>query len=118
ENINHLTETVKEKITLDRIAQTFAKVPQYLISFLVYLIALVLFMFELPTLKSSVYNLFTEETAEKVNYMNARLADVIIGFFKAQFLVSIIIFIVTLIGLFIITPKVAIIMSIIIWLID
>lgn len=118
ENINNLSNTVKEKITLDRIAQLFAKVPQYLISFLVYLIALVLFMFELPALKSSVYNLFTEETAKKVSYMNARLADVIIGFFKAQFLVSIIILIASLIGLFIIAPKVAIIMSIIIWLID
>lgn len=118
ENITNLTDTVKEKITIDSIAQIFAKVPQYLISFLVYLIALVLFMFELPVLKSNTYNLFTEETAKKVSYMNARLADVIIGFFKAQFLVSIIIFIVALIGLFIIAPKVAIIMSVVIWIID
>lgn len=118
DNITKLTETAKEKITIDRIAQLFAMVPQYLISFLVYLIALVLFMLELPVLKSKVYNLFTEETAKKVSYMNARLADVVIGFFKAQFLVSIIIFIVSLIGLFIITPKVAVIMSIIIWIID
>src|SRR5699024_1005033 len=96
----------------------FAKVPQYLISFLVYLIALVLFMFELPVLKSKVYSLFTKDTAEKVSYMNARLTDVIVGFFKAQFLVSIIIFIVSLVGLFLIAPEVAIIMSIIIWIID
>jgi len=118
ENMNNLTETVKDKLKLERIAPIFAKVPQYLISFLVYLIALVLFMFELPVLKSKVYSLFTKDTAEKVSYMNARLTDVIVGFFKAQFLVSIIIFIVSLFGLFLIAPEVAIIMSIIIWIID
>src|SRR5699024_7027350 len=39
-NLDALNTAVKEKITLDNIAQIFAKVPQYLISFLVYLIAL------------------------------------------------------------------------------
>lgn len=113
-----LTDTAKEKITIERIADVFAKVPQYLISFIVYLIALFLFMLELPALKSKIYHSFTKETAEKVTYMNARLTDVIVGFLKAQFLVSIIIFIVSLIGLFIIAPKVAILMSVVIWIID
>src|SRR5699024_8547163 len=43
---------------------------------------------------------------------------VILGFFKAQFLVSILIFIASLAGLLMITPKVALIMSLIIWVID
>lgn len=118
ENIRKLTDTAKEKITIDRIAQVFAMVPQFIISFLVYLIALFLFMLELPVLKTKIYNAFTNETAAKVSYMNGRLRDVMVGFFKAQFLVSIIIFIVSLIGLLIITPEVAILMSIIIWIID
>ena len=118
ENINSLATTIKNVITLDNIAQIFAKVPQYLISFLVYLIALFLFMLEYPMLRSKFYNLLTDKTAEKVSFMNARLADVLLGFLKAQFLVSIIIFIVSLIGLFYITPEVAIIMSLIIWIID
>ncbi|WP_164669124.1 sporulation integral membrane protein YtvI [Virgibacillus doumboii] len=113
-----LSNAAKEKITIERIAQIFAQIPQYLISFLVYLIALFLFMLELPLLKAKLYNLMTKETAEKVTFMNRRLSDVILGFFKAQFLVSIIIFLVTLLGLFLITPDVAIIMSLIIWLID
>jgi len=117
-NLEALNTAVKEKITIDNIAQIFAKVPQYLISFLVYLIALFLFMLELPILKSKMYHLLTKDTAEKISFMNMRLTDVLLGFIKAQFLLSIIIFIVSLFGLFLITPDVALIMSILIWIID
>src|SRR5699024_6200173 len=118
DNLIALSTTVKEKITIDNIAQIFAKIPQYLISFLVYLIALFLFMLELPLLKSKFYNLLTKETAEKVSFMNNRLTKVFFGFFKAQFLVSIIILIVSFLGLLFITPDIAFLMSLIIWIID
>ncbi len=118
ENLIALSTTAKEKITLDNIAQIVAKIPQYLISFIVYLIALFLFMLELPLLKSKMYGLFTKDTAEKFSFMNMRLADVLLGFLKAQLLLSIIIFIVSLIGLFFIAPNVALIMSLIIWIVD
>lgn len=118
ENLTALSNTVKDKITIDSIAQMFAKVPQFLVSFLVYLIALFLFMLELPLLKAKTYNLFTEETAKKVSFMNQRLSNVLLGFLKAQLLLSFIIFGVSLIGLLLITPEVALIMSLIIWIID
>jgi sporulation integral membrane protein YtvI len=118
ENLTALSNTAKEKITLDNIAEIFSKVPQYLISFIVYLIALFLFMLELPLLKAKMYNLLTKETAEKVSFMNRRLADVLLGFLKAQFLVSLLILAVSLVGLFLITPEVAIMMSLIIWIVD
>ncbi|WP_373895911.1 sporulation integral membrane protein YtvI [Virgibacillus natechei] len=118
DNLTALNETARETITLDNIAQLFAKVPSFLISFIVYLIALFLFMLELPVLKSKTYSLFTKETAEKVSFMNKRLTDVLLGFFKAQFLVSIIILAVTLVGLYLIVPDLAIIMSLLIWIID
>ncbi|QTM99306.1 MULTISPECIES: sporulation integral membrane protein YtvI [Sediminibacillus] len=117
-NIELLNTKVKQYFELDKIASAAAKVPEYLVSLLVYLIALFLFMLELPRLKAMSYNHLTEETAEKVKFMNARLSYVVLGFLKAQFLVSIIIFVVSLIGLLYITPEVAIIMSIIIWLVD
>ncbi|MEC2160183.1 sporulation integral membrane protein YtvI [Virgibacillus halodenitrificans] len=118
ENLTALSNTAKEKITLDNIAEIFSKVLQYLISFIVYLIALFLFMLELPLLKAKMYNLLTKETAEKVSFMNRRLADVLLGFLKAQFLVSLLILAVSLVGLFLITPEVAIMMSLIIWIVD
>src|SRR5699024_10196312 len=118
DNLTALNKTVKEKITIDNLAQMFAKIPQYLISFLVYLIGLFLFMLELPIIKSKLYNLFTEETAQKVSLMNARLSSVIFGFFKAQLFLSVIIFFSALIGLLIIAPDVALIMALVIWVID
>jgi len=118
DSLNSLGILAKENITIDNIAQIFAKIPQYLISFLVYLIALFLFMLELPLLRSKAYHFFTEETAEKVSFMNERLSNVLFGFIKAQFLISIIILSVSSIALFLIAPEVAILMSLIIWLID
>lgn len=116
--IASISTTIREIITLDNIAKIFAKVPDFLISFIVYLIALFLFMLELPILKSNLYGLLRRETAEKVSFMNARLSSVLLGFFKAQLLVSIIILAVSLIGLYLIVPEVALIMSLIIWLVD
>ncbi len=117
-SVDGLGETVKEEFQLEKIASAVGKVPQYLVSLLVYLISLFLFMLELPKLKTKFYEHLTETTAEKVQFMNARLSYVILGFLKAQFLVSIIIFIVSLLGLLYITPEYAIIMSLIIWIID
>ncbi|WP_047982923.1 sporulation integral membrane protein YtvI [Ornithinibacillus californiensis] len=116
--VNQLNTTLKEQLTISRIAGIFSQIPQYIVSILVYLIALFLFMLELPILREKTFNLFTKETAAKVTYMNSRIRSVIVGFFKAQFLVSLIIFAVSLIGLFIIAPEVALIMSLFIWVID
>ncbi|WP_042145050.1 sporulation integral membrane protein YtvI [Paucisalibacillus sp. EB02] len=116
--VTSLNATLKEHLTINRIAGIFSEIPQYIVSILVYLIALFLFMLELPLLREKVYNIFTKETAAKVAFMNTRIKSVIVGFFKAQFLVSLIIFVVSLIGLFIIAPEVALIMSLVIWIID
>src|SRR5699024_11253411 len=75
-------------------------------------------MLELPVLKSKFYKLMTKETAEKVSFMNRRLSDVMLGFFKALLFVSMIIFVVSLIWLLLFTSDVAVIMSLFIWLVD
>ncbi|CQR47817.1 AI-2 transport protein TqsA [Paraliobacillus sp. PM-2] len=117
-NIVNISNSIKSQLQVEKIAGMVAAIPEYLVSLLVYLIALFLFMIELPTLKAKFYQYLTDTTAEKVQFMNARLSYVVLGFLKAQFLVSIIIFIVTLIGLLLIVPEYAIIMSLIIWLVD
>ncbi|MFG6119095.1 sporulation integral membrane protein YtvI [Thalassobacillus sp. B23F22_16] len=117
-NVRNLSETITDTLTIENITKVFAKIPEYLVSFIVYLIALFLFMLEMPRLKENTYEFMTEETSEKVKFMNARLSYVVFGFLKAQFLVSIIIFIVTLIGLLFISPEVAVVMALIIWAID
>ncbi|MEC3882686.1 sporulation integral membrane protein YtvI [Halobacillus litoralis] len=116
--IDRTTTAISEKLQLSNIAAAAAKIPELLVSFLVYLIALFLFMLELPRLRDKMHDQFTEATSEKVKFMNARLSYVVFGFLKAQFLVSIVIFVVSLIGLLWIAPDVALIMSLIIWAID
>ncbi|KGP71461.1 sporulation integral membrane protein YtvI [Pontibacillus yanchengensis] len=117
-NLYQFKQSLSQKSNIMDIAGFISSIPNYLVSFLVYLIALFLFMLEMPRLKSKAYDHMTTKTAEKVRFMNSRLSYVVFGFLKAQFLVSIVIFVVTLIGLLIISPNVAIIMSLIIWIID
>lgn len=122
EEVNTLFESLiaslKQYVNIEKISAFLSYIPNYLVSFLVYLIALFLFMLDLPKLKTGIYKYMTEQTSEKVTFMTSRLSSVVFGFFKAQFLVSLIILAASLIGLFIIAPKVAVIMSLIIWIID
>lgn len=109
---------ITDMVNIERIKSLFTDIPNYLISFIVYLIALFLFLLDMPKLKEGFYAHLKESTAEKVKFMTSRLSYVVFGFFKAQFLVSIIIFFVTLIGLLFIAPDVALIMAFVVWIID
>ncbi|WP_184403578.1 sporulation integral membrane protein YtvI [Geomicrobium halophilum] len=116
--LNEFGAYISELNLISRVTSIVSSIPGYLVSFLVYLIALFLFLLEMPRLKEKVFTYFTEKTEERVNFMTARLSYVVFGFLKAQFLVSVIIFVVSLVGLLLIAPEVAIIMSLIIWVID
>lgn len=105
-------------LNIDNVKTILTNIPNYLVSFIVYLIALFLFLIDLPRLRLALYNHLTEKTTDKVNFMGSRLSYVIFGFIKAQFLVSVIIFIVSLIGLLFIAPDIALVMASLIWLID
>lgn len=109
---------LKQYINIENISALLSYIPNYLVSFLVYLIALFMFMIDLPRIRNGVYRYLSDKTAEKVSFMTSRISSVVIGFFKAQFLVSIIIFIAALLGLLIIEPKIALVMAIVIWIID
>ncbi|MDN3426047.1 sporulation integral membrane protein YtvI [Microbacterium sp. APC 3898] len=105
-------------VNYDTISNLLTGIPSFLVSFIVFLIALFLFMLDLPDLKVMLFNRLKDSTAEKVRFMFARLNKVIFGFLKAQFLVSCIIFIVSLAALAFIAPEYAIVMALLIWLID
>lgn len=117
-----LFETLRESalnyINTENLTALATDVPNFLVSLIVYMIALFLFMLELPELKRALFRHFTTSTAEKVRIMVTRLNSVLFGFMKAQILVSLIIVAVTFVGLLIIAPKYAVVMSIIIWIID
>lgn len=116
--LNEMRTTISDRNLINDVASVISSIPGYLVTFLVYLIALFLFMLELPSLRKKVYAYLSDKTKEKVNFMTSRLTYVIWGFFKAQFLVSLIVFFISLIGLLLIAPEVALLMAFIIWIID
>lgn len=115
---NSIRTAILELISYEKITALLTDVPNFLVSLIVFIIALFLFMLELPELKRMVFKSLTKSTEEKVGFMVSKLNASLLGFFKAQLLVSIIIFVVSLIGLFIIKPEYALVMSLIIWIID
>lgn len=116
--MNEIRNWILTIVNYDAISNLLTGIPSFLVSFIVFLIALFLFMLDLPDLKVMFFNRLKDSTAEKVRFMFARLNKVIFGFLKAQFLVSCIIFIASLAALAFIAPEYAIVMSLLIWLID
>lgn len=118
QTLTNLRLNVSGRNFVGDVTSLITKIPTFLVSFLVYIIALYLFLLELPKIKEIVFSYMLEKTKDKVQFMTSRLSYVILGFIKAQFLVSIIIYIVSLIGLLLIIPEVAFLMAGIIWIID
>ena len=76
-------------------------------------------MLDLEMLRVKLFSFLSDATAYKVRFISGSVKRVAIGFFKAQLLASLIILVVSFIGLlFIISPKYALIMAIVIWIID
>ncbi|WP_255485305.1 sporulation integral membrane protein YtvI [Sporosarcina sp. BP05] len=113
-----IRESILNLLSYEKIMSLMTEIPNFLVSFIVFIIALFLFMLELPELKKLLFRHLTTSTAEKVRFMITRLNSVIFGFLKAQLLVSLIILAVTFVGLLLIIPKYAIVMSLVIWIID
>lgn len=118
EILESLRKSLLELVNSDKIVALASEIPNFLVSLLVYMVALFLFMLELPELKRMVFRHFTDETAKKVRYMTVKLNTVIFGFMKAQLFISLIILAASFVGLLIIAPKYALIMSLVIWIID
>jgi len=117
-SVDSVTDYLRATFRVDRIASFVATIPNYIVSLIVYFIGLFLFMLDLPSLISKFYQMFSQASANKIKFMSNRLKGVLYGFFKGQFLVSLIIFSVSIISLFIIVPEYAIVMSVIVWIVD
>ncbi|WP_017727510.1 sporulation integral membrane protein YtvI [Halalkalibacterium ligniniphilum] len=93
-------------------------IPDMIVVTLFYLITLFLISLDLPRLTAMFYRFFKEETAVKIKFVSERLGTVFLGYWKAQFLLSILIIVLSYIGLMLIVPEHALIMSIVIWVVD
>lgn len=117
--LNSMKDALLDLLSYSNISALLTNIPNFLISFIVFIISLFLFMLDLENLRIKFFSYLSESTAEKVRFMATSIKKVVIGFLKAQILASFIILGASLIGLlFIITPKYAVIMALVIWIID
>lgn len=116
--IKKVEESFLSFFNYSKVSAFFSEIPSLFISLLVYMIALFLFMLDLPKLKQITYKYLKPNTAKKIKIILNRLKDATFGYMKAHLFVSFIIGGVTLIGLLLIQPKYAVTMTVIIWLID
>ncbi|MDF2902546.1 MAG: hypothetical protein K0S25_184 [Bacillus sp. (in: firmicutes)] len=116
--LDNFKDSLLSYVNINNLKAILTNIPNYLVSFIVFLVALFLFLLDLPKINENLYQHLSEKTTTKVTIMSSRLSYVVFGFLKAQFLISVIISILSLIALLIITPEIAIVMSLLIWLID
>jgi sporulation integral membrane protein YtvI len=93
-------------------------IPNLLIFCIVFFIALYLFSYSLDRLKGSFLSLFAEESRSKMESVLIKLREAIIGFMRAQIFISILTYIVALLGLIIIGVDYAMAIAFIIILVD
>lgn len=95
-----------------------AGIPNLIFVSLFFLIALFLFSLELPRVKRIFWSWFRPELSDKLQFVSKRMGEVFLGYWKAQLILSIGVFILSYIGLKFIAPDSALIMSFIIWIVD
>lgn len=100
------------------LASWIQSIPDLIVVTLIFLITLFLISLDLPRLTKMFYGFFKEETAVKIQYVTKRLGKVFLGYWKAQFFLSILILVLSYIGLLFIVPEHALLMSVVIWVVD
>ncbi|MBB5324793.1 sporulation integral membrane protein YtvI [Anoxybacillus tepidamans] len=93
-------------------------IPEFMIHFLVYLIALFLISLDWPKLKKGIEMHLSERTKQRLTIIMTQLSRAGVGFIKAQFLLSIITFLLALGGLLILRVDYPLLFSLLIVIVD
>lgn len=97
----------------------FAKfLPSFLIQVLIFFIALFLFSINLPRIKEDLLSIFDNSSHSKVEMLLGDLYKAVIGFIRAQIIMSIFIFIITFIGFTILDIDYSVATSLLITVVD
>lgn len=95
-----------------------SSIPGILILLLIMLITFILMSYFLPRIKQQFLNLFTDKAQVKVNLVLADLNNALIGFVRAQFILSSMTYVLALSGLMILGAKYALAVALIIVVVD
>ncbi|KZE50424.1 sporulation protein [Brevibacillus parabrevis] len=95
-----------------------AIIPGFLISTIIYLVALFLISLDLPRLRAGFLRMFTVSAREKVNVVFSQLNRATVGFLRAQIILSLLTFLLSFLGLLILQVKYAAVVALLIVLVD
>lgn len=94
------------------------EIPNQALDFLIFIIALYLISFSLPTLKRKLLSIFDPEAHHKIEIVMTKLYQAVLGFIRAQIIISFFIFLLTLAGLLILRVKYPIVLATVITIVD
>jgi len=98
---------------------TLKNFPTYFVAFIIFMVAVYIIAIELPRLKPQFLSFFEKgDSKNKVELALNKLKISIVGFLKSQVILSLLTFVITLIGLIIIGTKYAIVMSLVVVFVD
>lgn len=100
------------------VQSTVSAIPNLIFVSLFFLIALFLFSLELPRVKSVFWSWFRPDLSAKLQVVSKRMGEVFLGYWKAQFILSVGVFVLCYISLRFIAPGPALFMSFVIWVVD
>ncbi|WP_245595205.1 sporulation integral membrane protein YtvI [Fictibacillus gelatini] len=93
-------------------------IPELLIYFIIYLVAVFLILLDLPRLRNNFLNMFTLSAREKVDLVFSQLSKATVGFIRAQIILSFITYVLALIGLLILRVDYAMLIALLIIIVD
>ncbi|MFZ7102638.1 MAG: sporulation integral membrane protein YtvI [Peptococcaceae bacterium] len=93
-------------------------IPGILIETLIFFIAFYIISYSLPGIKESFLGLFDKSSHNKVEVLMSTLYKAVIGFIRAQVLISILIFIITALGLYLLGLRYVLATALVITLVD
>lgn len=116
----NLTDWVLQMTTdlINTFGSWLQAIPNLIFVLLFYFITFFLVSLDYPRLAKIFFNLFKAETSDKLQFVFQRMGKVFLGYWKAQFILSIGVFVITYVSLLFIAPSAALIMSTIIWFVD
>lgn len=95
-----------------------ATIPVFLLTTIIYLVALFLISLDLPRLRAGFMRMFTVSAREKINVVLTQLNRATIGFLRAQIILSLVTFMIAWLGLIILKVKYSAVIALLIVLVD
>jgi len=93
-------------------------IPNFFIQIIFFFIAFYIISFKLPEMKNNFLSIFDRSSHHRVEILMANLYNAVIGFIRAQLIISVLIFIVTTVGFYILGVKYVLATALVVTIVD